>query len=313
MRQKKILLWRNVTNASPKIQTELPGAPFKVYGIAGIGSAFSCLHIWRVGAGSIPVSTPTSGTDRPETCSAGRQTPPQSVFATTRWSVVLAAGQSDTTDARAALGKLCQTYWYPLYAYVRRRGHSPEDAQDLTQEFFAQLLERKSLAKADPNLGRFRSFLLATMNHFLANAWQKAQAKKRGSGRELLSLDWAAAEDRFDLEPADHAAPDRIFEKQWALTLLGEVLNRLEREYQSAGKADWFVALKQTLLGVRESQPYTELATRLGSSESAVKVAVHRMRKRYRELVREEIAGTLNGSQEVESEMRHLFSVLAAR
>ena len=183
MRQKKILLWRNVTNASPKIQTELPGAPFKVYGIAGIGSAFSCLHIWRVGAGSIPVSTPTSGTDRPETCSAGRQTPPQSVFATTRWSVVLAAGQRYDRCPGSA-GKLCQTYWYPLYAYVRRRGHSPEDAQDLTQEFFAQLLERKSLAKADPNRGRFRSFLLATMNHFLTNAW-KRRGQKRGSGRRI--------------------------------------------------------------------------------------------------------------------------------
>lgn len=274
---------------------------------------FSCLHIWRVGAGSIPVRTPTSSTDPPETSSTRHPASRQSVFATTRWSVVLAAGHSGTTDARAALGKLCQTYWYPLYAYVRRRGHSPEDAQDLTQEFFAQLLKRQSLARADPNLGRFRSFLLGTMNHFLANEWQKAQAKKRGHGRELLSLDWAAAEDRFDLEPADNAAPDRIFEKQWALTLLGEVLNRLEQEYQSAGKSDWFLALKQALMGARESQPYAELAAQLGSSESAVKVAVHRLRKRYRELVREEIAGTLDGTQEVDSEMRHLFSVLATR
>ena len=258
------------------------------------------------------MSTPPSSTEPAESSSTRLSESRQSVFATTRWSVVLAAGQGGTTHSQAALGKLCQTYWYPLYAYVRRRGHSPEDAQDLTQEFFAQLLERQALAKADPNRGRFRSFLLGSLNHFLANEWQKARAQKRGSGRELLSLDWAAAEDRFDLEPADHAAPDRIFEKQWALTLLSEVLNRLEQEYRGAGKADWFLELKQTLMGVRESQPYVELANRLGVSESAVKVAVHRLRKRYRELVREEIAGTLAGPQDVEPEMRHLFSVLAA-
>lgn len=258
------------------------------------------------------MSTATSPTDPSGTSSTRVPATHQPVFATTRWSVVLAAGHSGATQARAALGKLCQTYWYPLYAYVRRRGHSPEDAQDLTQEFFAQLLERQSLAKADPNLGRFRSFLLASMNHFLANEWQKARAKKRGGGHELLSLDWAAAENRLDLEPADNAAPDRIFEKQWALTLLGEVLARLEQEYHGAGKADWFAALKQTLMGARESQPYAELAARLGSSEGAVKTAVHRLRKRYRELVREEIAGTLDGPQEVEAEMRYLFRVLAA-
>ena len=235
------------------------------------------------------------------------------MFATTRWSVVLAAGHSDTTQARAALEKLCQTYWYPLYAYVRRRGHSPEDAQDLTQEFFAQVLENDFLAKADPTLGRFRSFLLAAMNHVLSNEWKKASAKKRGGGHALLSLDWAAAEERFDLEPADPAAPDRIFDKQWALTLLGEVLDRLEREYQSEGKADLFAALKQTLTGTRESLPYAELAARLHMNEGAVKVAVHRLRKRYRELIRDEIAGTLDGGQDVAAEMRHLFSALAGK
>lgn len=235
------------------------------------------------------------------------------VFVTTQWSVVLTAGRTDTRRARAALEKLCQTYWYPLYNYVRRRGHSPEDAQDLTQEFFAQLLKRQFLAIADPDLGRFRSFLLTAMNHFLANEWSKARAQKRGGGLPNLSLDWAAAEKRFDLEPADNSAPDKIFEKQWALTLLGEVLSRLECEYQSEGKTELFAALKQTLMGTRESQPYAELVARLGMNEGAVKVAVHRLRKRYRELIRDEIAGTLDGMQDVEDEMRHLFSVLAGK
>ncbi len=264
----------------------------------------------RLCSPSVSTSTQPAAPDPPP---APSHVPQRPVFATTRWSVVLAAGRNDTTHARAALEKLCQTYWYPLYAYVRRRGNSPEDAQDLTQEFFAQLLERQSLAHADPNRGRFRSFLLMAMNHFLVNEWKKARAEKHGGGRPVLSLDWAAAEERFDLEPADRSAPDRIFEKQWALALLGEVLTRLEREFQGEGKTDLFAALKQTLMGARESQPYAELATRLNMNESAVKVAVHRLRKRYRELVREEIAGTLDESQDIEAEMRHLFSVLAER
>lgn len=234
------------------------------------------------------------------------------VFATTHWSVVLAAAmQNDTTRARDALARLCQIYWYPLYAYVRRRGHPAHDAQDLTQAFFAQLLERHSLAAAEPERGRFRSFLLTVMNHFLASEWRKGMAQKRGGGCQNFSLDWAAAEHRFDLEPATHAAPDKLFEKQWALTLLAEVLDRLEREFQSEGKTDLFAALKQTLLGLRESQPYVELAGNLGMNESAAKVAVHRLRKRYRELIRAEIANTLDHIEDVDAEMRHLFQVLA--
>jgi RNA polymerase sigma-70 factor (ECF subfamily) len=177
----------------------------------------------------------------------------QLAFVTTHWSVVLTAGGSDTTRARDTLARLCQTYWYPLYAYIRRRGHSPHDAQDLTQAFFAQLLERQSLAAADPERGRFRSFLLGAMNHFLVNEWQKAHAQKRGGGSQTLSLDLAAAEERFDLEPADNSTPDRVFEKQWAMTLLGEVLNRLDAEYRREGKGGLFAALKQTLMGSRES------------------------------------------------------------
>jgi RNA polymerase sigma factor (sigma-70 family) len=236
----------------------------------------------------------------------------QSVFATTHWSVVLAAAtHHDTTRAHDALARLCQTYWYPLYAYVRRRGYAAHDAQDLTQAFFAQLLERQSLASVDPERGRFRSFILTALNHFLASEWKKGRAQKRGGGCPNLSLDWAAAEQRFDLEPATHAAPDRLFDRQWALTLLAEVLNRLEREYQAEGRADLFAALKETLMGLRESQPYAGLARSLGMSENAVKVAVHRLRQRYRELIRAEIANTLDSGRDVEAELRHLFQVLA--
>jgi RNA polymerase sigma-70 factor (ECF subfamily) len=233
------------------------------------------------------------------------------VFVTTHWSVVLAAARNDTTKAQDALAKLCRTYWYPLYAYVRRRGYSPHDAQDLTQAFFTQLLERRSLASADPELGRFRSFILAAMNHFLASEWKKGMAQKRGGGSQTLSLDWVAAEERYDLEPATNVTPDKLFEKQWAMTLLSEVMNRLELEYQREGKANLFTALKGTLLGLRESQPYAVLAEKLAMNENAVKVAVHRLRKRYRELIRSEIANTLNHEHDVEAEMRHLFKVLS--
>jgi DNA-directed RNA polymerase specialized sigma24 family protein len=157
---------------------------------------------------------------------------PDARFLTTHWSVVLAAGRSDSTRAQNALARLCQTYWYPIYAYVRRRGHSPHDAQDLTQEFFAQLLERHSVASADPNRGRFRSFLLTAVDHFLVHEWQKVHAQKRGGGRQILSLDLALAEQRYDLEPADTATPDKLFDKHWAGALLEEVLSQLEAEYQ---------------------------------------------------------------------------------
>ena len=250
----------------------------------------------------------------PDAVSATREsetTPGQPAFVTTHWSVVLAAGRNDTTRAREALARLCQTYWYPLYACARRRGNSPHDAQDLTQAFFAHLLERRSLADANPARGRFRSFLLTAMNHFLIHQWNKARAKKRGGGGQAISLDLAAAEERFDLEPADSASPDKLFDREWALTLLQEVLNRLEAEFRREGKHELFDALKQTLTGSRESQPYAELAAGLGLNEGAVKVAVHRLRKRYRELIRAEIARTLDRSRDIEEEMRHLFSALA--
>ena len=242
------------------------------------------------------------------TPSGGRE-----AFATTRWSVVLLAGRNDTERARAALGKLCQTYWYPLYAYARRHAGSPDDAQDFTQAFFEQLLERQVLAKANPARGRFRAFLLVMMKNFMAGQRERARAQKRGGGIEVFSLDLDAAERRYAAEPADVASPDKLFDRQWAVALLGEVLRQLEAEHGEDGKGEIFAVLKETLAGSRESQPYAELATRLGWSEGAVKVAVHRLRKRYRELLQAEIAQTVASPEEAEEEMRHLFASLAGR
>jgi RNA polymerase sigma-70 factor (ECF subfamily) len=237
---------------------------------------------------------------------------PQSYFATTHWSVVVSAGRSDTPRARHALERLCQTYWYPLYAYVRRRGYSAHDAQDLTQGFFTRLLEGGSLAAADPARGRFRSFMLTALNHFLMQEWEKARAQRRGRGREVLSLDLAAAENRYELEPATGETPDREFDRKWALTLLDEVMNRLEREYGHEGKAPLFDALKATLAGSREAQPYRQLAAELEMSEGAVKVAVHRLRKRYRALLQAEIASTVTTPEEAREEMRYLWQALSS-
>jgi RNA polymerase sigma-70 factor (ECF subfamily) len=193
---------------------------------------------------------------------------------------------------------------------VRRRGYSAPDAQDLTQEFFAKLLERSSLARAIPELGKFRSYLLTAMKHFLASEWKQSRAQKRGGGAPMLSLDWVVAEQRFDLEPATHDSPDKVFERQWAVAVLAGALKTLEQQYRSEGKGPLFDDLKHTLSGVRASQPYAELALQMGMTEGAVKVIVHRMRRHYRELIRNEIANTLNDPREVDSEMRYLFSVL---
>jgi RNA polymerase sigma-70 factor (ECF subfamily) len=232
-------------------------------------------------------------------------------FVTTHWSVVLSAGHNDTPRAADALQRLCQTYWYPLYTYVRRRGYSPQDAQDLTQGFFACLLERQSLATADPEKGRFRSFMLGAMNYFLATEWAKMQTQKRGGGRQILSLDLAAAEQRFDLESADHATPDKAFDQAWATALLDKVLSQLEAEFRREGKIQLFDTLNQTLAGSRESQPYGVLAAQLSINEGAVKTAVHRLRKRYRQLLEAEIANTVTSPDEVKEEMRYLLKAAA--
>ncbi len=227
--------------------------------------------------------------------------------------MVLAAGRSETTNAHAALEELCRVYWYPLYAYVRRRGHSPEDAQDLTQEFFARLLEHKWVARADRQRGRFRSFLLSAMSYFLSDEWDKARAQKRGGGVTPVPLQFDTAETRYGHEPADQVTPEQTYERRWALALLEEVLRKLRLEYEEAGRTELFTALHPCLVGERAGLPYKEVAAKLDMSEGAVKSAVHRLRGRYRELLRHEIAQTVAEPGEVDEELRHLFVVLGNR
>ena len=239
------------------------------------------------------------------------KSPPQARFAATRWTVVLTAARSDTTRGRDALAQLCQMYWYPLYAYVRRKGYSPPDAEDLTQAFFAQVLRERLVASADPEKGRFRSFLLTRLNHFLADEWDRLKAQKRGGGERVLALEITAAETRFQLEPVDWRSPDRLYEHRWALTLLERVFDRLRQEYRRDGKATLFEETKGCLAQARAAVPYAEAGARLGLSEGALRVAVHRLRQRYRELLRAEVADTVSGPEEVKEELRYLFRVLA--
>jgi RNA polymerase sigma-70 factor (ECF subfamily) len=233
------------------------------------------------------------------------------VFATTRWSVVLLAGHEDAPGAAAALAQLCTAYWYPLYAFVRRSGQGPEDARDLTQEFFARLLEKQWLAAADPERGRFRSFLVAALKHFLANEWNRSQRLKRGGGHEFVALDAVSAEERYALEPADLASPERLYDRRWALTLLARAQERLREEMTAAGHGERFAALEPTLAGERTALPYEELATRFGLTETAVKSMVLRLRRRFREVLHDEVAQTLGRGHEVEAELEHLFAALA--
>jgi RNA polymerase sigma factor (sigma-70 family) len=247
----------------------------------------------------------------PETAATSNESPRSPAFVTTHWSQVLSAGRSDSTHARTALECLCRTYWPPIYAFVRRQGHSPHDAQDLTQEFFARLLDKNSLAGVDQARGRFRSFLLGALKHFLANEWDKARAQKRGGGQAHVPIDAAHAETSFAVEPADNVTPEMIFDRRWALTLLEQVMQRLREEYTGEGKAGLFAGLKCTLTGASRSVPYAQVAAELGMSEGAVKVAVHRLRRRYRELLRAEIARTVATPGEVEDEIRNLFAALS--
>jgi RNA polymerase sigma factor (sigma-70 family) len=233
-------------------------------------------------------------------------------FTVTHWSVVLQAGRGASHAGRAALEQLCGRYWYPLYIYVRRRGHGPEEAQDLTQEFFARLLERNDLAQADPAKGRFRSFLLGAMNHFLSNEWRKARAAKRGAGLALMSLDEEVAEGRYRGEPATESTPETLYERRWALTLFDSALTRLGEEWNIASKARQFEELKQFLSRTADQGEYERVAGQLGMSTGAVAVAVHRLRQRFRELVHDEIAHTVASPTELEDELRHLFAVLSA-
>ena len=232
-------------------------------------------------------------------------------FVTTHWSVVMAAGRGDSTRARAALEKLCKNYWYPLYAFVRRLGHGPHDAEDLVQGFFAVCLEKNYLGAADRAKGRFRSFLLIALKRFLANEWDKQRAQKRGGVISKISLDSLTAEQRYALEPSDQFTADRLYERRWALTLLDQVLTRLRDEQAAAGKRQQFEQLKECITAVGRGTPYSDLATRLDTSEGAIKVAVHRLRLRYRELLEEEIANTVSSPEQIAEERRHLLAALA--
>ena len=231
-------------------------------------------------------------------------------FLTTHWSVVLGAGEESSPAATEALEKLCRAYWYPLYAYVRRRGFAAPDAQDLTQEFFARLVEKHYLAGVDRSKGKFRTFLLAALEHFLANQWRDARAQKRGGGQTLLSLDDAAAETRYHLEPVDCDTPEKIYERRWALTLLEQTLSRLREECRATDKTQLFDELKGVLSGEESERTYAEIAARLGMTEGAVKAAVHRLRQRYGTLLREEIAQTVASPEEIDEEIRHLFAAV---
>ncbi len=237
--------------------------------------------------------------------------PPRDYFATTRWTVVLAAGIRSTPNADVALEELCRTYWFPLYAYIRRHGHSREDAEDLTQSFFARFLQENYLEKLQSEHGKFRAFLLASLQHFLANEWDRARRQKRGGGVLPLSLDWQDADSRYQIDPADHLSPDKIYDRAWAVTLLERVITRLRQENAAEGKALLFERLKPFLMLGRSDIPYTQAAAGLAMTEGAVRVAVHRLRRRYRELLREEIGKTLSDPALVAEEMRALFSAFA--
>jgi RNA polymerase sigma-70 factor (ECF subfamily) len=231
-------------------------------------------------------------------------------FRTTHWSMVLAAGDAHQPGGAEALEKLCRTYWYPLYAYVRRKNYESHDAQDLTQEFFARLLARNYLSVADRKKGKFRSFLLGSLEHFLAREWTRSHAQKRGGGQPLFSLDELDAENRYLLEPAHELTAERIFDRRWATTLLEQAMIRLREECSANGKGALFEKTQDFLSGDKTEASYVEVAASLNMSEGAVKVAVHRLRRRYGELVRAEIAQTVTNPQEEDEELQYLFAVL---
>jgi RNA polymerase sigma-70 factor (ECF subfamily) len=232
------------------------------------------------------------------------------VFASTHWSVVLSAADSSAPHAQESLEKLCRTYWYPLYGYVRRQGHSPDDAQDLTQAFFARFLEKKSLQSADPERGKFRSFLLTSLKNFLMHEWERARAIKRGGGEAHLSWDQTSAENQYQLEPASELTPEKTFDQRWALALFQQALARLREEYASNGKAEQFEHLKAFLTEPADDGAYAGIAAQLNMPARSVAVAVHRLRQRYGILVREEVAHTVANPSETQDELRYLIELV---
>ena len=237
--------------------------------------------------------------------------PGPSQFPATRWSLVVAAGDPHRKEARSALVSLCESYWYPLYAYLRRRGYSSDQAQDLTQEFFVRVIEGRYLDRAEPEKGRFRAFLLTSLKFFVADEEDRRRAHKRGGGM-VVPLEFSSGEERYQREPAHDETPERIYERRWALSVLDRVVEKLRNEFVQHGRPDHFERLKVFLLGQSDA-PYAALAQELNTSEGALKVAIHRLRKRYRELFRQEIADTVADPAAVESELRHLAAVLTGK
>jgi RNA polymerase sigma-70 factor (ECF subfamily) len=232
-------------------------------------------------------------------------------FHTTHWTMVLKARGQEGTSAREALGRLCATYWYPLYAFIRRQGASPQEAEDLTQEFFRRFLERNGLANVRPEAGKFRSFLLVCLKNFLANERERAQAQRRGGGRPVLTLDGGDAETRYSLEPADPLTPEMAFERRWAFALLEQTMAELRREHATEDKRQNFEELQGFLPGGQGVTSRVELAARRGVSVGAIDVAIHRLRQRFGVLLREQVAQTVSSESEVEEELRYLISVIS--
>jgi RNA polymerase sigma factor (sigma-70 family) len=234
-------------------------------------------------------------------------------FPPTLWSVVLKAGERSSLQSEQALATLCQAYWYPLYAYLRRQGRTSHDAEDLTQAFFLHLLERRALQQVHPHKGKFRSFLLASLKNFAADEWSKSQAQKRGGGLTLLSLDADVAEERYQADGAQQSLdPEKLFERRWAIALLDRVLGRLEAETTLSGRQDRFQQLRVFLSGDPPNLSYAQVAARLGMTEGAIKVAVLRLRQRYRDLFRAEIANTVAAAEDVDEELRHVIAILSS-
>ena len=233
------------------------------------------------------------------------------MFLTTHWSVILSAKLDDTAVASAALERLCEVYWKPLYAFVRRRGHSPHDAEDLTQEFFARLLAKDFLQSVDRSKGKFRSFLLAAIEHFLAKEWRRGNAQKRGGNNTFVSADLDSTEAQYLQIPASTLTPEQFFHQQYAMTLLNQVIARLREEFVADGKAEFFENTKAFLTGEKRAGSYPDLATKLGTTEAALKMAVSRMKRRYAELLREEIANTISDQEDIKEELNAIIEALS--
>ena len=234
-------------------------------------------------------------------------------FSTTSWSLVLAARDGPTTESQEALAGLCEAYWFPLYAFVRRQGFDAEQSRDLTQGYFTALLEKRYLESVEPGAGRFRSFLLVSLKHFLSKEREKARAVKRGGRAQVISLDGHRAEERYAIEPVDRLDPETVFERRWALTVLERAMSRLQREFAEAGKQRRFERLHGFLAGEEPRAPYRQVAAELGMSEGAVREAVRRLRQRFGQLLRQEISDTVADPADVDEEVRHLLSVSGSR